>query len=117
MNIKKYKVTDILNNIIATGITFISASIMFDLKFTNQLATLFFIISIGMANYFLKEIQAMSILYDYNRRLSVLIEQMIILEKTVSELQVLCTDEDVLERCRAEASRELEEIREYLLEK
>ena len=117
MKIRKHKITDIVNNIIATGVTFISASVIFDLKFTNHFGALFFIVLIGMSNYLLKEIQLMSILYEYNRRLSVLIEQMIILEKTVSELQVLCTDEDVLERCREEASRELEEIREYLLEK
>ncbi len=120
INIEKNKnneiILNIINNISMMAITYISASSIFDLQY-NKVMFLLFVPLLGISNYFLKEMQIMSREAKICKNELIIIEQLLVLEKTVSELQMLCTDEDVLERCRLEVGSELKKIKEKIMQK
>lgn len=118
MNTRKHKtyetLSNIIKNIIFIGVATVSTSIIFDINIENKYAFIFFTSMLGINLYFLQEIQINSSLTHINKDMLKIIEGLITLERTVKELQVLCTDEDILKRCENEVSNELDMIKNEL---
>lgn len=118
MNTRKHKtyetLSNIIKNIMFVGVATVSTSIIFDINIENKYAFIFFTSMLGINLYFLQEIQINSSLTHINKDMLKIIEGLITLERTVKELQVLCTDEDILKRCENEVSNELDMIKNEL---
>ena len=118
MNTRKHKtyetLSNIIKNIMFVGVATVSTSIIFDINIENKYAFIFFTSMLGINLYFLQEIQINSSLTNINKDMLKIIEGLITLERTVKELQVLCTDEDILKRCENEVSNELDMIKSEL---
>lgn len=118
MNTRTYKtyetLSNIIKNIMFVGVATVSTSIIFDINIENKYAFIFFTSMLGINLYFLQEIQINSSLTHINKDMLKIIEGLITLERTVKELQVLCTDEDILKRCENEVSNELDMIKSEL---
>ena len=118
MNTRKHKtyetLSNIIKNIMFVGVATVSTSIIFDINIENKYAFIFFTSMLGINLYFLQEIQINSSLTHINKDMLKIIESLITLERTVKELQVLCTDEDILKRCENEVSNELDMIKNEL---
>ena len=114
MNTRKHKTYETLSNIIFVGVATVSTSIIFDINIENKYAFIFFTSMLGINLYFLQEIQINSSLTHIDKDMLKIIEGLITLERTVKELQMLCTDEDILKRCENEVSNELDMIKSEL---
>lgn len=115
MNKKRQEtISNIIKNIVFIGVMCLSISIIFGIPIKNQYALLFFIPMLGINLYFLQQIQLFSEISSTNKDIVKLIETVIVLERTIKELQVLCTDEDVLKRCKNEVANELNMIKSEL---
>ena len=66
---------------------------------------------LGITFYFLQRTQIYAERVDINEDILKIIESLIVLERTIEDLQTLCTDEDVLGRCRNEVANELTKIK------
>lgn len=105
---------DILRNIITVNVTCLAISIIFGIPIKNRLAFLFFGIMLGINFYFLQRIQVYAERANISEDIVKIVENVVVLERTIEDLQTLCTDEDVLGRCRNEVTNELNKIKKEI---
>jgi hypothetical protein len=88
--------------------------IVFNVNIENKAAFIILVPLLGKAAHYLNNM-TVSENTDIMKREFLIIEYLSTLEYTISELQKLCTDEDLLERCTQERKEHLKESIESFL--
>lgn len=106
------KLGNIIRNIIFIGVMFMSISVIFDLEVGSKSLFIFTVILLGIARFNSNEIQSNTEICDILENINLMAAHLIALDKTISKIQKLCTDEDILGNTRDEILREIDSIRE-----
>ena len=107
---------NILRHIIFTSITLMSVSLVFELEYKNKLAFVYMSILVGLINYLMTNLLILKNQAEKLDEEMIVMAKFISLEKAIRHLQVLCTDEDVLERAEKETIAELKEMKNEYIE-
>lgn len=106
------KLENIIGNIIFIGVMFMSISVIFNLEVGSKSLFIFIVILLGIARFNLNENQSNIEICDMLENINLMAAHLIALDKTISKIQKLCTDEDILGNTRDEILREIDSIRE-----
>ena len=106
------KLENIIGNIIFIGVMFMSISVIFNLEVGSKSLFIFIVILLGIARFNLNENQSNIEICDMLENINLMAAHLIVLDKTISKIQKLCTDEDILGNTKDEILREINSIRE-----
>lgn len=112
--INKIDLEDIFRRCIFISIIFLSASIIFNIEIQNIIFYVYISLLIGAASYFMERVTISNLDLERREDYAVMITHLVAVEKAIEDIQVLCTDEDILERCKKEVIGELALIKEEI---
>ena len=107
---KQFILLGIMRNIVSTTVLFLAIQTIFDIQIKSIPFFVFFSITIGATNYFMKEIQIFYHTEKYYKNITPISECLLVLEKTISKLQKLLTDEDLILKSKKELDNEVNEL-------
>ena len=107
---KPFILLGIMRNIVSTTVLFLAIQTIFDIQIKSISAFVFFSVTIGATSYFMKEIQIFYHTEKCYKNITPIAECLLVLEKTISKLQKLLTDEDLILKSKKEFDNEVNEL-------
>lgn len=118
MNIRQFiervDLEDILRRSIFISTIFLSASIMFNIEIQSIIFYVYISLALGAASSFMEKISLSKSELEMTKNNMIIISSIVTIEKAIKDIQVLCTDEDILERCKKEVISEISEISDII---